>query len=68
MSKQEILAVEDDENILELVKYNLVKEGYDVYCVTSGEEAVTAARSQLPTLSCSTSCSLASMDSRFARP
>ncbi len=24
MSKQEILAVEDDENILELVKYNLV--------------------------------------------
>ena len=50
MSKQEILAVEDDENILELVKYNLVKEGYDVYCVPSGEEALTAARSQLPHL------------------
>ncbi len=50
MSKQEILAVEDDENILELVKYNLLKEGYVVFCVASGEEALTAARSQLPHL------------------
>lgn len=37
-----ILVVEDDENILELVSYNLIKEGYTVYKVTSGEDALNA--------------------------
>jgi len=41
MSKEKILVVEDDEDILELIQYNLLKEGYKVIAVTSGEDALT---------------------------
>lgn len=34
-----ILIVEDEEDILELVKYNLTREGYQVYGVFSGEDS-----------------------------
>jgi len=40
MPKEHILVVEDEEDILELVRYNLSREGYHVICVTSGEEAL----------------------------
>lgn len=50
MSKAKILVVEDDEDILELVKYNLLKERYTVTCVTSGEEALKVARTKMPDL------------------
>lgn len=40
MAKERILVVEDDEDILQLLKYNLAKEGYQVTGVTSGEEAL----------------------------
>lgn len=40
--------MDDEENILELVKYNLSKEGYEVLCVTTGEEAIKHARSEVP--------------------
>ncbi|MGD9817286.1 MAG: DNA-binding response regulator, partial [Desulfomonilaceae bacterium] len=36
MSKEKILVVDDEEDILELVRYNLVKDGYKVTCVSSG--------------------------------
>lgn len=39
MSKETILVVDDEEDILELVRYNLSREGYDVRCAASGEEA-----------------------------
>ncbi len=39
MSKK-ILVVDDEEDISELVRYNLVSEGYDVICAASGEEAI----------------------------
>ncbi|PLX23942.1 MAG: DNA-binding response regulator [Ignavibacteria bacterium] len=39
-SKRRILVVEDEEEILELVTYNLTKEGYEVDSVTSGEDAL----------------------------
>lgn len=39
-SKGHILVVEDEEEILELVTYNLTNEGYSVDSVTSGEEAL----------------------------
>jgi two-component system phosphate regulon response regulator PhoB len=42
MSKEKILVVDDEEDILELVRYNLVREGYTVTCATSGEEALKA--------------------------
>ncbi|MFO7982147.1 MAG: response regulator transcription factor [Desulfuromonadales bacterium] len=49
MAKKRILIVEDEEDILALVHYNLVKEGYDVECVNSGEEGYQKAHS-LPDL------------------
>ncbi len=50
MPKEHILVVEDEEDILELLRYNLNKEGYRVTGVLSGEEALKAARSQPPNL------------------
>lgn len=43
MSKGRILVVDDEEDILELVKYNLEREGYLVDCVDTGEEAIKRA-------------------------
>ena len=40
MAKEHILIVEDEEDILELVKYNLSKEGYHAVGAISGEEAL----------------------------
>ncbi len=45
-----ILVVDDETDLLELVRYNLAKEGYDVSCVTSGEEALKAVRKDAPDL------------------
>ena len=50
MAHENILAVEDDEDILELLKYNLGKEGYRVTAVTTGEEGLRLARSSTPDL------------------
>src|SRR5262249_18579407 len=50
MPKAKILAVDDEEDILELVRYNLAKEGYQIQCVTSGEEGIKAARISCPDL------------------
>jgi two-component system phosphate regulon response regulator PhoB len=46
MSKANILVVDDEEDILELVRYNLDREGYTVSCAASGEEALAAAAAQ----------------------
>lgn len=46
MSKGHILVVDDEEDLLELVAYNLRREGYEVDCVTTGETALRAARSK----------------------
>jgi len=54
MAKDRVLVVDDEEDILELVQYNLNKEGYDVTCAASGEKALQLARTELPELSCST--------------
>jgi two-component system phosphate regulon response regulator PhoB len=43
MSKANILVVDDEEDILELVRYNLDREGYTVTCAASGEAALEAA-------------------------
>jgi len=48
MAKEKILVVDDDEDIVELVQYNLAKEGYRVHCVTSGEAALRKAVSEIP--------------------
>ena len=49
-SKGHILLVEDEEDILELVTYNLGKEGYQVESVTSGEEALRRIKASPPDL------------------
>jgi len=48
MLKRSVLAVEDDKDILELVTYNLEKEGFEVRGVTTGEDALKSARSKTP--------------------
>jgi two-component system phosphate regulon response regulator PhoB len=50
VAKEQILVVDDEEDLLELVRYNLSKEGYRVTGVGSGEEALKTARSRLPDL------------------
>ena len=50
MPRENILVVEDEEEIQELVRYNLAKEGYSVTCAGSGEEALQKVRRQLPDL------------------
>jgi len=37
--KATILVVDDEEDILELVRFNLAREGYQVICATTGEES-----------------------------
>ena len=48
--KKFVLIVEDEEDIRELVSYHLLKEGYQVASVASGEEALSVAEKQLPDL------------------
>jgi len=50
MPEERILVVDDEEDILELVRFNLSKEGYHVTCATTGERAVEIARSELQDL------------------
>ncbi|MBN1591449.1 MAG: response regulator [Pirellulales bacterium] len=50
MTEQSVLVVEDEEDIRELVSYNLQKEGYRVVGVASGEDALKALESNTPDL------------------
>ena len=47
MPKERILVVDDEEDILELVRYNLVKEGYHVSGALTGEDALKKARAEV---------------------
>jgi two-component system phosphate regulon response regulator PhoB len=50
MAKEKILVVDDEEDILELLRFNLAREGYRVSCAPSGEEALRMAISEAPDL------------------
>jgi len=50
MAKETILVVDDEEDILELIRFNLVREGYKVLCAPSGEEALSVGQSEIPDL------------------
>lgn len=50
MSKETVLIVDDEEDILELIKYNLKNEGYLVLTAQTGEEAIKIARQSAPDL------------------
>ena len=50
MTKKEIFVVEDEEGILELLRYNLTREGFAVSSAADGEDAVAAIPRKLPDL------------------
>ena len=50
MSSKTILVVDDEEDILELLDYNLTKEGYRVLRAASGEKALELAKTERPDL------------------
>lgn len=50
MAKDHILIIEDEEDILALIHYNLSREGYRVSAATSGEEGLRLARKEHPDL------------------
>lgn len=45
-----VMIVEDDRNLLDALKYNLNKEGYDVVTAVNGAEALEIARREKPDL------------------
>jgi phosphate regulon transcriptional regulator PhoB len=50
MPRKTILVVEDEDDIQELIRYNLEKEGYKVHCAATGERALKDVRSRKPDL------------------
>jgi two-component system alkaline phosphatase synthesis response regulator PhoP len=52
MKKKEIkiLLVDDEQDILEIVGYNLSQEGYNVVTASNGKEAIQVAKRELPQL------------------
>lgn len=50
MSGEKILIVDDEEHILELIKFNLENNGYKVICADNGNDALKLARTEVPQL------------------
>ncbi len=50
MANEKIVVIDDEENILELVSYNLTRDGYAVTGVTTGEDALKKVRTIRPDL------------------
>jgi len=47
---ERILLVDDEKDILEFLRYNLEKEGYEVKCASNGKTALEKAKKMLPHL------------------
>lgn len=47
---KKILVADDEPDILEIISYNLKKEGYDIYTAKDGNEAIDKAKKILPDL------------------
>jgi len=50
VSKQTILVVDDEKDLLDLIEYNLKKEGFEVLKAENGEQGIQTARDQKPDL------------------
>ncbi|MFH2012023.1 MAG: response regulator [Pseudomonadota bacterium] len=50
MAKEKILIVDDEQDIIELIKYNLEMEGFRVSSASNGEDALRLARKDIPDL------------------
>jgi two-component system alkaline phosphatase synthesis response regulator PhoP len=49
-AKQKILIVDDEPDILELIEYNLKKEGYQVFSASNGQDGIAVAKRVHPDL------------------
>jgi len=47
---KKILIADDEQDILEIISYNLIKEGYDIYTAKDGQEALDIAKQIMPDL------------------
>ncbi len=50
MAKKEVLVIEDEKDLIELIRYNLEKEGFQVISATDGEEGLKLAQKKRPSL------------------
>ena len=50
MSGENILLVEDEENLVEAIRFNLTREGYQVMVASDGEQGLLKARQESPDL------------------
>ena len=50
MAKEHIVIVEDEEDILELLRYHLTREGYSVTTAANGEQALKIISQKMPAL------------------
>lgn len=48
--KQKILVVDDEQDILDLISYNLTREGFQVYTASNGKQAIDRAKEVNPDL------------------
>lgn len=48
MAKRTILVIDDEPDLIELVRYNLIKEGFEVQGALDGESGLRAACAQVP--------------------
>lgn len=49
-AKQKILVVDDEQDIVDIISYNLAKEGYQVFTANNGKEAIRVAKEVYPDL------------------
>ncbi|QOR73809.1 response regulator transcription factor [Cruoricaptor ignavus] len=47
---KKILLIDDEQDILEIMSYNLEKEGYEVYMADNGEDGISLAKEVIPDL------------------
>ena len=64
MSKSTVLVVEDEEDILEVIQYNLEQEGYEVVSCMDGLQGLEQAKKLKPDLVPWTLCCRGWMESR----
>lgn len=50
MNRKKILLIDDEQDILEIISYNLEKEGYQVFTAGNGNEGIEKAKEILPDL------------------
>jgi DNA-binding response OmpR family regulator len=48
--KKKIVVIEDEDDILEVIRYNLTREGFDVICAKDGEQGLRLVKERGPTI------------------